>query len=165
MPVNPAEVRGKADGAAYVVADFQRGETGGKHAAHEQHDNDFGKQHRRDVPATTTDLADRVDLAAGLGEDATHPPLAEEAVQLALDSELEVTRQINQLMDLAASESDHAAQTFLQWFVSEQVEEEANALGIVERLKMIGDNSMGLLMIDQQLGQRTADGGADAAAQ
>ncbi len=79
-----------------------------------------------------------------------------EAFQEAYEHECLISSKINKLVDLATAENDHAATTFLQWFVTEQVEEEANALTIVEKLKRIGDNSMGLIMIDEQLGQRTA---------
>ena len=51
-------------------------------------------------------------------------------------------------VDLAASENDHPTSTFLQWFVTEQVEEEATAQGIVEKLEKIGDNPMGMFMMD-----------------
>ena len=79
-----------------------------------------------------------------------------EAFQQAYDHELQISGKINALVDLATKEGDHAAVNFLQWFVSEQVEEEANALAIVDKLKMIGDNLMGILMVDAQLGQRAA---------
>jgi len=79
-----------------------------------------------------------------------------QAFQDAYDHECLISGKINKLADLAIGESDHAASTFLHWFVTEQVEEEATALAIVEKLKMIGENSMGILMIDQELGQRSA---------
>ena len=79
-----------------------------------------------------------------------------DAFQQAYNHELEISHKIDALVDLATKESDHAAVNFLQWFVSEQVEEEANALAIVDKLKMVGDNMMGVLMMDAQLGQRTA---------
>jgi ferritin len=85
---------------------------------------------------------------------------ASEAFQEAYAHECLISSKINDLVNLATQEGDHAATTFLQWFVSEQVEEEATALSIVERLKMIGENMMGLIMMDQQLGQRTADAGS-----
>jgi ferritin len=65
-----------------------------------------------------------------------------------------VTGLIHGLVDLAAAEKDHASSPFLQWFVSEQVEEEANAAEIVHHLKMIGDSINGLLMLDHRLGER-----------
>jgi len=86
-----------------------------------------------------------------------------DAFQDAYNHECMISGRINDLANLAAAEGDHAATTFLQWFVTEQVEEEATALGIVEKLKMVGDNPVGILMIDQQLGQRTAAAAADAA--
>lgn len=86
-----------------------------------------------------------------------------EAFQDALDHERLISKKINELADLAMKESDHAAGAFLQWFVTEQVEEEANVQAIVGKLELIKDNGMGLLMVDQQLGQRTPSAGAPAA--
>jgi ferritin len=87
-----------------------------------------------------------------------------DAFRDAYEHECHISKRINQLVDLAIKESDHAANTFLQWFVSEQVEEEAAAQAIVGKLELVKDNSMGLLMIDQQLGTRTlAAPAADAA--
>src|SRR3989339_511174 len=60
-----------------------------------------------------------------------------------LKHEQAVTASINSLVELSSAEKDHAAFNFLQWFVSEQVEEEASVSKIVERLKMIGDNTNG----------------------
>ena len=68
--------------------------------------------------------------------------------------EQKVTAMINDLMDLAIAEKDHASHDFLEWFVTEQVEEESNASEIVVQLKMIGDERLGLYMIDQKLGLR-----------
>jgi ferritin len=78
-----------------------------------------------------------------------------EAFQDAYEHECLISSKINTLVDLSVQHSDHAANTFLQWFVTEQVEEEATALSIVEKLKKIGDNPLGLFMVDDQLGQRT----------
>jgi ferritin len=86
-----------------------------------------------------------------------------EAFQDALEHEQLISKKINELVDLAIKESDHAANSFLQWFVTEQVEEEANVQAIVAKLGLIKDNSMGLLMIDEQLGQRTPGAGAAGA--
>ncbi len=65
-----------------------------------------------------------------------------------------VTKIINDLVDLALKENDHATQIFLQWFVSEQVEEEANDHEILDKLKMIGESGGGLYMLDRELGGR-----------
>ncbi len=87
-----------------------------------------------------------------------------EAFKDALAHEQQVSQKINELVDLAVRENDHAANTFLQWFVTEQVEEEATVQAIVGKLELIQDNGLGLLMIDQQLGQRGPADGASVAA-
>ena len=79
-------------------------------------------------------------------------PLA--AFEAALAHEQHVTSLINDLVDLAISEKDHASNIFLQWFVSEQVEEESSAGEVVDRLKLIKDNTSGLFMMDAELGRR-----------
>jgi len=65
--------------------------------------------------------------------------------------ERKVTALINKIADLAIAEGDHATVAMLQWFVTEQVEEEASAEKIVEELKRIGDNSGALFMLDREL--------------
>ena len=77
-----------------------------------------------------------------------------EVVERALEHEQMVTAMINDLYGLAARENDYASQTFLQWFVTEQVEEEKNAGDVVETLKMIGDGTEALFLLDRELGQR-----------
>lgn len=71
-----------------------------------------------------------------------------------LKHEEEVTEMINNLMDIAVDERDHAAQIFLQWFVTEQVEEEGNVQEILTKLKMIDGDSSGMFMLDSELGSR-----------
>lgn len=68
--------------------------------------------------------------------------------------EQKVTGLINNLVDLAVSEADHATNNFLQWFVAEQVEEESSADDIVQKLKLLGDDRRGLFLLDQELGKR-----------
>jgi ferritin len=68
--------------------------------------------------------------------------------------EQKVTGLINNLVDIALSEKDHATYIFLQWFVNEQVEEEASAKAIIQQLKLIGDSRSGLFQIDRELAQR-----------
>lgn len=68
--------------------------------------------------------------------------------------EQKVTGLINDLVNLAIAEKDHATTAFLQWFVTEQVEEESSADEIVQKVKLVGDQGAGLLMLDQELGQR-----------
>ena len=69
-----------------------------------------------------------------------------------LAHEREVTASINALVDQALSEKDHATNIFLQWFVTEQIEEEATVNDVIGRLKLFGDQGQGLLMIDNELG-------------
>lgn len=76
------------------------------------------------------------------------------AFQDAYAHEQKVTGLINGLVDLAIEERDHASNTFLQWFVTEQVEEEASADEVVQQLKLAGDQGGGLFMIDREMGQR-----------
>ncbi len=71
--------------------------------------------------------------------------------------EKKVTRWIYDLVELAQSEKDYATLAFLQWFVTEQVEEEASATEIIEQLKMVGDKASAIFMVDHQLGKRKAD--------
>jgi ferritin len=73
-----------------------------------------------------------------------------------LAHEQKVTALINELVELALQEHDHATQIFLQWFVSEQVEEEESAGGVLEQLKLMGDSKRGLFMIDRELAKRPA---------
>ncbi len=77
-----------------------------------------------------------------------------EAFETALAHEQIVTARISNLMELAQAEKSHAAQIELQWFITEQVEEEASAGLIIKKLKMIEGDGRGLLLIDQELGQR-----------
>jgi ferritin len=65
-----------------------------------------------------------------------------------------ITNCINELMDLAIKEKDHATQIFLQWFVTEQIEEEGNDNDIIAKLKLVGDNPQGLMMVDRDLAAR-----------
>lgn len=68
--------------------------------------------------------------------------------------EQKVTALINNLVNAAEQESDHATRSMLQWFVTEQVEEEASAERILDNLKMVGEDGTGLLMLDRELAQR-----------
>lgn len=68
--------------------------------------------------------------------------------------EAKVSARINQLMDLAKSEGDHATAIMLQWFVTEQVEEEDTARSNVERYKFIKNSTEGIVVFDHELGLR-----------
>ena len=71
-----------------------------------------------------------------------------------LAHEKKVTALINGLVDLAVEEKDHATEIFLQWFVTEQIEEEESANDILSQLKLAGDAGGGLFMIDKELAAR-----------
>ncbi len=75
--------------------------------------------------------------------------------EAAYNHEQHITSCIDDLVDLAIAEKDHATNAMLQWFVSEQVEEEAAASEVLERVKLAGTSGGGLFMLDRELGQRT----------
>jgi ferritin len=70
-----------------------------------------------------------------------------------------VTKSLNALMDLAVSEKDYATQALLQWYITEQIEEEANDADIIAMIKMAGTSTGTLFMVDKQLGKRGAKAG------
>lgn len=88
-------------------------------------------------------------------------PLA--AFEQALEHERKISGMIHNLVDLAVAEKDHPTQAFLQWFVNEQVEEEAAADDIIQQLKLVGDAPTGIFLLDRELAQRQpeADGEAE----
>ena len=72
-----------------------------------------------------------------------------------LEHEQFVTSRINHLADVAEEVKDRAALNFLNWYIKEQVEEEANVSGLLSTLKLIGDDKKALLMLDKELMTRT----------
>ena len=77
------------------------------------------------------------------------------AFKAAYEHEQYITGRINDLMNLAIKEKDHATNAFLQWFVNEQVEEETSVDSVVQQLKMAEKAPGALFMMDRELGQRT----------
>jgi ferritin len=77
-----------------------------------------------------------------------------EMFEKTLEHEKFVTKCINDLVDLAIKEKDHASNIFLQWFVTEQIEEEANDNEIISKLKLVGKGGNGLFMLDKELAAR-----------
>lgn len=75
----------------------------------------------------------------------------------ALEHEQHISQCIFDLKDLARSESDYATDVFLEWFVNEQVEEEANARGVIDQLRMVDGNPNGIFLIDRELAGRQPD--------
>lgn len=79
----------------------------------------------------------------------------EEVFKLALEHERKVTHWINQIYELAVQEKDHATHVFLQWFISEQVEEEKNAQDNLDQIVLIGDDKAALFVLDQNFAKRS----------
>jgi len=77
-----------------------------------------------------------------------------EMFEKTLEHEKFITKSINDLVNLAIEEKDHATNIFLQWFVTEQIEEEGNDNDIISKLKLVGDKGNGLFMIDRELASR-----------
>jgi ferritin len=77
-----------------------------------------------------------------------------ELFERVLEHERKVTAFVNDLSGTAQQEKDRAAEVFLQWFVSEQVEEEARVTEIVDRLRMVGDRPGAALYLDKEYGKR-----------
>ena len=82
----------------------------------------------------------------------THKDVFEDAYR----HEQKVTGLIMKLVDLAKSEKDHSTEIFLQWFVTEQVEEEATANEILQKLQLVGSEGSALLVLDSELGKRSS---------
>jgi ferritin len=77
-----------------------------------------------------------------------------EIFQAVLEHERKVTGMINKLYEMALKENDYPSQVMLQWFITEQVEEEKNASLIVDQLKMVEDRMTAMIQIDRHVGKR-----------
>ncbi|HEX6386553.1 MAG TPA: ferritin [Anaerolineae bacterium] len=86
---------------------------------------------------------------------------AADAIQYALDQEVKVTEQINNLVSLAVSEGDHTSNNFLQWFVTEQVEEVATMSTLLQTIRHAGNN---LLLVEDFVRRHSPHGGEAATA-
>jgi ferritin len=88
------------------------------------------------------------------------PPVTFKSVKAVFEEilkhEMKVTREINNLVEITLKEKDYTTHNFLQWYVSEQIEEEALARQIVDKLKLIGDDKGGLYFFDRDLGSLAA---------
>jgi len=80
---------------------------------------------------------------------------AKEMFQDAYQHEQKVTESINKIVEFARAEKDYATEAFLQWFVNEQVEEEASTNEILQKLQLMGDNPVALLVLDSELSKRS----------
>lgn len=79
------------------------------------------------------------------------------AFEAVLEHERFISKSIHDLYELASKERDYPAQVMLQWFIAEQVEEEANATAVVENLKRIQAHDTAVLMLDHRLGKREGE--------
>lgn len=79
----------------------------------------------------------------------------EDVFQLLLNHELMVTESINELVDVCLQEKDYTTHNFIQWYVSEQLEEEALARSIMDKIKLIGNDKGGLYLFDRDLENST----------
>ena len=117
--------------------------------------NEMGSTH----PPTFKRILQLKQIEAPPGE--WNSPLA--VFEATLAHEQQVTGLINDLVEVAYGEHDHATQIFLQWFVSEQVEEEESVGGVLEQLKLMGEAQGGLFMIDRELAKRSPSGESEEA--
>ncbi len=92
----------------------------------------------------------------GIGQPVVEFASPLDVFQKALEHEQRVSGQINAIYALAVRENDFASQAFLNWFVTEQVEEEKNAHQLIDTLRMVGDRGDALVMLDRELGARRA---------
>jgi ferritin len=76
--------------------------------------------------------------------------------QRILEHEVSVSQSINDIVDLCLKEKDHSTNNFMQWYVSEQMEEESLAKSIIDKLDLIGTDSTGLYFFDRELGNGNA---------
>jgi ferritin len=111
------------------------------------------------------DRGGKLELKA-LGAPAATPDSVVGTFEAALHHEQRVTKAIHELYSRALDGHDYSSLPLLQWFVNEQVEEEATVSTILDRLRMVGDDRTGLLFLDRELGARTAaaDAGSPATA-
>lgn len=73
-----------------------------------------------------------------------------------LTQEKEVTKLIYNLYELSVSAKEYSFQSFLQWFIDEQVEEESSVSDVIEKIKLVGQDGPGLFLLDKELGERKA---------
>ena len=112
-------------------------------------------QHATKIYRYLIDQGVKVQLAAIAEPSADYGTLLE-IYESSLAHEQSMTARLNDLSDQALGEKDHATYNLLQWFVNEQVEEEATLGEIIAKLRLVKDDGYGLLMIDNELGTRTA---------
>lgn len=90
-------------------------------------------------------------LVAALEAPSTKFGTAKEMFELLLQHEIAVSKSINDLVEISLEEKDYATHNFLQWYVAEQIEEEATARTILDKINLIGDDKSGLYMFDKDV--------------
>jgi len=80
-----------------------------------------------------------------------------EMFELLLNHEIEVSKSINELVHISLQEKDYATHNFLQWYVAEQIEEEAQARTILDKINLIGNDKGGLYLFDNDIKQLNVD--------
>jgi ferritin len=114
-------------------------------------------QEERDHAMLIFNYLNKVSGKVTLGQiDAPNTDFAsiEEALKLSLSHEQFVTRSIYSIVDTAIEEKDHKTNQFLQWFVNEQTEEEANSENNLKKFQLVGNDGRGILMLDAELATR-----------
>jgi ferritin len=114
------------------------------------------REHGEKFYGYLVDRGAKVELKAIAGPETTWKSSLEVFKQVQ-KHEAAVTASINALYELALSEKDYASQIMLQWFITEQIEEEKNAAEIVQKLEMIEAKGTAVLMLDHELGHRGRD--------
>jgi ferritin len=99
------------------------------------------------------DQGENIRLEAGKAVPNKYKSLLEMMEKTLVHEQL-ITKCINELSEQAVQEKDHASQIFLQWFITEQIEEENNDRDLIAKLKLVGNNGHGILMIDGEMAQR-----------
>ncbi len=125
--------------------------TGFAHFLHEQAKEEY--EHAMKFYEFINDIDGRVKMQA-MSEPKNDYSSFLEVFEAALSHEELVTSKINNLLEMAMDEKDYPTVQFLQWFIAEQVEEEASMKEIISKLERINDNFNGLYHLDRALGQR-----------
>ena len=100
-------------------------------------------------------------VVPALAQPALTYPSIQHAFKSLLEHEIHVSESINNLVDIALSEKDYATHNFLQWYVSEQIEEEALARVLNDKLELIGDDKSGLYLFDRDVLNVNVVGGGE----
>jgi ferritin len=113
--------------------------------------SDEERFHAMKIVHYVTEAGGTVEIPS-IGKPPTDISSAEEAARMALDWEVEVTNQINNLMNIAIEEKDHIAQSFLRWFVDEQLEEVSTMDELLRVIQRVGTE--GLMLVEEYVARR-----------